>query len=254
MSDYDTTRIQSKGRDSANGGKKTIRKRKSSKSEGEVKTIALSKKRKDLTGIRYGKLVVITPEPDRKDSSFEKRTFWNCICDCGSACVIRTDQLTRSVAQSCGCLQLDTVTIHGYATDRRGVTRTWRTWASMNSRCNNRNDPSFGRYGGRGIKICERWCAFENFLSDMGERPVGKTIDRKDNDGDYTPDNCKWSTPSEQANNRRRNRILVVKGVAQTASNWAKATGISVNVVFNRIRAGWSDERVVSEPVRSAKK
>lgn len=127
---------------------------------------------------------------------------WLCQCPCGKEKVIFTTVLTRNGGPLCPCKsaakQAAAKTTHGMT-----ETPTWNSWHSMRLRCENPNAPDYPDYGGRGITICERWASFENFLEDMGVRPEGKTLDRIENMGNYERDNCKWSTPKEQANNRR---------------------------------------------------
>lgn len=110
----------------------------------------------------------------------------------------------------------------------------------MIERCNNPRSTSFKRYGGRGIKVCERWMSFEAFLSDMGPLPTGLTIDRIDNDGNYEPGNCRWATVKEQQNNKSSNLKVTIDGVTRTASEWADRAGIKLATIQSRLEIGWS--------------
>ncbi len=139
---------------------------------------------------------------------------------------------------------------HGHAAGRR--TGEYKSWRAMLARCNNPNDPAFDRYGGRGIKVCSAWSSFENFLSDMGERPEGMTLDREDNDGDYTPSNCRWSTPCGQGANKRNNHLITAAGETKTISNWARDLGVDAKAIRHRIEVmGWTPEQAVTTPKRS---
>lgn len=136
----------------------------------------------------------------------------------------------------------------------RGRTPTVVSWASMKQRCSNPNDPSKRRYMDRGIKYDPRWELFDNFLKDMGERPPGTTLDRIDNDGDYTPKNCRWATSVEQMNNTSSNRYIEYKGIRQTHTQWSNETGIPVNVIRWRHNKGWDIKDVLEKPIRAYKK
>lgn len=120
----------------------------------------------------------------------------------------------------------------------------------MKGRCLNPSYGNYANYGGRGIKVCDRWLeSFENFLADMGEAPRGTSIDRIDNDGHYTPENCRWATDSEQQNNKRDTVLLTANGKTQTINEWAKETGLDVALIRNRIkRHGWSVEKAINTP------
>lgn len=135
-------------------------------------------------------------------------------------------------------------TKHGYF-----GTPTYNSWAAMRQRCEYPSHIEYKRYGARGIKVCERWHKFENFLADMGERPEGTTIDRKESDGDYTPDNCRWATKLVQANNSRSNHYLEFNGKIQTLSDWAREYGhLNGQVIAKRLRRGWSVEMAITAP------
>jgi hypothetical protein len=159
----------------------------------------------DLMVQHFGRLLALNYAGDSK---------WLCKCDCGTFKLVHTAALTRGTTRSCGCLQKELVrtrrTTHGAS-----ATPTYAIWHGMLSRCTNPNATGYRRYGGRGIKVYERWRSFSNFLADMGERPPGLTIDRyPDTNGDYAPSNCRWATWSEQAPNRRmrhRKRALLIR-------------------------------------------
>jgi hypothetical protein len=148
----------------------------------------------DITGQRFGKLVVINRATERK---WDRRLAWICRCDCGHELIaagksLRNGKTTQ--CRSCG------KTFHG-----RSGTHLYGVWSSMVTRCTNSNNHAFPYYGGRGIQVCERWRKFENFLADMGERPSTQhSLDRIDVNGNYSPDNCRWTTSEVQVANRRK--------------------------------------------------
>ncbi len=126
----------------------------------------------------------------------------------------------------------------------------YRVWSSMLERCYSSKHPRYKDYGERGIKVCDRWHNYIGFLEDMGPMwRKGLTIERLDNNGDYTPENCIWATAAQQANNRRNNRMLTVDGVTSTVSQWAHRNGLAVSTVFSRLEQGWTPEAAVKTPL-----
>jgi len=156
----------------------------------------------DLVGRRFERLVVIA-----RDTNITRRPRWICRCDCGREKSIDGQELRRGKTRSCRCLQAELLPLanrkHGDVGTGSG-TPEWNAWASMRKRCTNSRNRFYRHYGGRGITVCERWNTYENFLVDMGRRPSPvHSLDRKDNNGNYEPDNCRWATKSEQAKNQR---------------------------------------------------
>lgn len=190
----------------------------------------------DETGKRYGRLTVLRWDDTHPGSSASK---WTCLCDCGTVTYAAGTSLRTGNTRSCGCLRRETARtrnrIHGMTT-----TRVYQVWKRMLSRCTNSNLKDYVNYGGRGIKVCERWRgSFENFCADMGEPPSDKhSIDRIDNNGNYEPDNCRWATQIEQRNNTRANRFITYRGETRTLAEWARHSGITQPTLKKRLNSG----------------
>lgn len=206
----------------------------------------------DLAGKKFGRITVVSL------SHIDKNSHWNCMCDCGTEFTAIGNNLTRGKSKSCGCLRRQ-ATGDRSRTHGDSYTRLFRVWAGMRRRVLNKNDQRYSDYGGRGIAICERWNSYENFKKDMcqsflahcyvhGNRNT--TIDRIDNDGDYSPKNCKWATHAEQNLNKRDNVLLRLNGEDYTIAELSRKFNINKSTMKDRLRRNWSLERAVNTPVK----
>lgn len=206
------------------------------------------KKALDLTGQRFGRLVV-----EARDLSYKKAAYWICKCDCGGSTTVQSTHLRSGATQSCGCLNSENVrkrrTSHGSSRSK-----LYRTWCSMKDRCYREKNKHYENYGGRGITVCQEWKesfeAFETWAMANGYRD-DLTIERIDVNGNYEPSNCKWATNKEQQNNRRNNHFLTYDGKTQTIAQWAEETGLDWMVIYDRFRNGWPVERILTEPLNN---
>lgn len=196
----------------------------------------------DLAGQRFGRLVVLKEGPVSVAPSGARSVRWVCLCDCGTETLVHGHHLRKyGDNQSCGCLarELSAVRMKAQSTTH-GMYKstTYKVWQDMRTRCKNPSHASYEHYGAKGIKVCLRWEKFENFLTDMGERPEGMSLDREDNCGDYEPGNCKWATRAEQARNRSNNVNVTANGKTQCLADWAKELDVKYDTLRYRLKVG----------------
>lgn len=199
----------------------------------------------DLVNQRFGTLVVISRAPNRVGKS-----MWLCQCDCGRTSFVISDNLRRGRTRSCGCRQ--NVSRHP-RTFKHGYSKMpeYKVWMTMVDRCENPKSTSYHKYGARGIKVCDRWHDFANFLQDMGRRPPKLTLERVDNNGPYDPSNCRWDTHQAQANNKRNSRFFEHVGLRLTLAQWARRLNFKVETLRQRIKSGWSTDVALTTPLLS---
>lgn len=202
--------------------------------------------RTGLVGKVFGQLTVIGSEP----SNSKGKRMWKCSCSCGNESIISTCSLRTSHTTSCGCKKKMTL---GDATRKHGLSRTpeHNAWLSMRRRCYDPKDKRYHTHGARGIRVCDRWLGVngaKNFLNDMGRKPSSDySLDRKDNDGNYDPKNCRWATAEQQGNNQRRNVFIEFDDERLTISQWERKLGFESDTLRNRINSNWDLARAMTE-------
>lgn len=200
-----------------------------------------------LAGKTFGRWTVIA------DSRMPNGDLgWICRCACGAERTIVGHSLKSGDSRSCGCWQKDWASANGKKAKTHGMTGkpTHASWRSMIERCTKNDHVSWPRYGGRGIRVCQRWMKFEHFLEDMGARPDGMTLDRVDTNGDYCKSNCRWATIDQQSNNRETNVILEAFGERKTAMQWSRDPRCMVthNTLCQRIAYGVDPLKAIVTP------
>lgn len=200
-----------------------------------------------LEGQRFGYLEVMGLSDQRK----WKQLTWECKCVCGNLTLVESRKLRTGHTKSCGCkkgeMSAAANITHGMSGGSNKAAE-YRIWGEMIQRCTNPKSNRYYTHGGRGIKVCERWRKFENFLEDMGLRPEkGLSLERRNNDGDYEPSNCFWATKKQQARNKRNTIRLTIGGVTKAMRDWAEETGAHPSAIIARLRAGVAPELAIQK-------
>ena len=207
-------------------------------------------KRKVVAGERFGRLVVTDILPPKGG-----HILLRCRCDCGVECVKRKDHVVNGRTKSCGCYNKE-VARENNTTHGQSKKMPYHSWLNMKARCENKKHIEYERYGARGIKVCDRWrSSFEEFWKDMGATyQDGLSIDRIDVNGDYCPENCRWATAQEQANNKRTTFYVTLNGETHSLADWCRKNSLNYGTVHARIKAGWLMDVALSTPIRRCKR
>jgi hypothetical protein len=189
----------------------------------------------NLTGRTFERLTIV---------GYAGSASWVCKCDCGTTKIVKSRPMVAGLSRSCGCLRSEQLIERNYShgqSKRSENTQEYQSWQAMKARCYGVNSRAYKRYGERGIEVCDRWRDnFSLFYLDMGAKPTSKhTLERIDNDGNYEPGNVRWATYTEQANNRRSNRLLEFDGRIQNVEMWAKELELNSANIRNRLHNNW---------------
>jgi hypothetical protein len=199
-------------------------------------------------GSRFGRFTVLAEDPVRRNNSI----CWVCRCDCGTIKSVDGKKLRLGKLMSCGCYARETSRTRGLASARPGGRADhpveYRIWVQMRARCRNPRSTTYAHYGGRGISVSPIWDDFAQFYADMGPRPTPRhSVDRIDNDGPYSPENCRWATQSQQMRNTRVTIRISHNGRTLSITDWAEEVGINRGTLVQRLLRGWSIERALAE-------
>ena len=211
----------------------------------------------DLTGQKFGRLMVIKRAKDKIRKNGKHEVMWECLCDCGNTKIVSRNSLRSSAIKSCGCLRKENTknmrTKHGLRN-----TQIYKTWANIKTRCYNPNKDTFNYYGGRNVEMCQDWkedfINFYNWSMEHGYKE-GLTIDRINPSGNYEPSNCRWVTMKEQQNNKLNNHYVMYEGQKHTLMEWSEILNINYRTLHKRLMyLNWSIEKAFTTPIRKGTK
>lgn len=216
----------------------------------------------DITGQTYGRLTAVELAELRPQKNGKHLAHWLCKCTCGNTVVVSVTALRCGNTKSCGCLSSEKTAERNKKSAKHMARangkseRLYRIWCGIKGRCYNQSDDAFEDYGARGITMCDEWksdyAAFKTWAINSGYKNE-LSIDRVDNNAGYTPCNCRWATPKQQANNRRNNILVEYNGKRQSISDWSKDTGFSYRMISTRLKAGWEVEKALEYPSKRNK-
>lgn len=214
-------------------------------------------------GKKFGRLVILSYEGKAKFS----KTLVKCLCDCGEIITKELPDVRNGHTKSCGCLRKEATAKNKTGnrfklknkerlTHGKTYTPEFYVWSSIKVRCMNPHSKAFKNYGGRGITVCDKWLhSFEAFLGDLGERPSPKhQIDRIDNDGNYCPENCRWSLVVENNNNKRTSKLITFNNRTLSRAEWEREIGLSRGMIRSRLIVGWTIEKILTTPKLNSSK
>ena len=205
-----------------------------------------------MAGKRFGRLLVMA-----RVGTLRGQVLWFCRCDCGGTIETTGHEIRKGSTRSCGCLmrehqsRLTGKRTHGQSKVNSGA---YKSWVSLRNRCENPNNVDYPRYGGRGITVSDEWKTFERFREDMGERPAGYSIERKDVNGPYAAWNCEWATSKSQGRNRRNTVFIKYRGDCKTLSEWSEELGLDRTTIHKRLRNGAAPEEALAPSKRKTKR
>lgn len=219
-----------------------------SMSATDFKPLQIQSRTRDLTGQVFGRWKVLRFAGRSKSND----RLWECVCSCGTVKITKGGSLCRGASRSCGCLSVALTKVRN-RTHGQSKTKDYNCWNAMVSRCYNSNLKCFKNYGGRGVGVCKRWrfgekgkSGFECMMQDMGPRPKGLTIERKNNNGSYTPSNCAWGTRRVQGANKRNNILISLEGTSHIAAEWSRRLNLCPSTVYKRYHLGWTPQQILS--------
>lgn len=199
-----------------------------------------------MVGDKHYRWTVISESNEKRNG----RRLWLCQCECGTERLKLLTEIKHGLSKSCGCYNREQSS-KKHAEHGKSKDPIYTVWKNMKKRCNYEGSCDYYLYGARGIKVCDRWLTFANFYEDMGDIPFpGAQIDRIDTNGDYTPENCRWTTATQNMRTRRMNHYITYQGETRCITEWEEIKGFPREKIRTRLKAGWTLEEAMETPVK----